>query len=131
VGLQPGMTFEVQHVVSDEMTAHRMGNEGFHVLATPIIFAWFEEAARRLAAAHLGPGQGTVGTMVTLKHLAAAPVGMRVRVEATLREVNGRRLLFDLEAHNEKGKIAEGQNERFVVDVGKFLEKVAQKQSQS
>lgn len=128
MGLQPGMTFEVQHVVSDEMTAHRMGNEGFHVLATPIIFAWFEEAARRLAAAHLGPGQGTVGTMVTLKHLAAAPVGMRVRVTATLREVNGRRLLFDLEAHDEKEKIAEGQNERFVVNVGKFLEKVAQKQ---
>jgi predicted thioesterase len=66
--------------------------------------------------------------MVTLKHLAAAPVGMRVRVEATLREVNGRRLLFDLEAHNEKEKIAEGQNERYVVNVGKFLEKVAQKQ---
>ena len=129
MGLQPGMTFEVQHVVSDEMTAHRMGNEGFHVLATPMIFAWFEEAARRLAAAHLEPGQGTVGTMVTLKHLAAAPVGMRVRVEATLREVNGRRLLFDLEAHDEKEKIAEGQNERFVVNVGKFLEKVAQKQT--
>lgn len=128
MSLQSGMTFEVQHVVSDEMTAHRMGNEGFHVLATPMIFAWFEEAARRLAAAHLGPGQGTVGTMVTLKHLAAAPVGMRVRVEATLREVNGRRLLFDLEAHDEKEKIAEGQNERFVVNVGKFLEKVAQKQ---
>jgi len=128
VSLQSGMTFEVRHVVSDEMTAHRMGNEGFHVLATPIIFAWFEEAARRLAAAHLGPGQGTVGTMVTLKHLAAAPVGMRVRVTATLREVDGRRLLFDLEAHNEKEKIAEGQNERFIVDVGKFLEKVAQKQ---
>lgn len=128
MSLQSGMTFEVQYVVSDEMTAHRMGNEGFHVLATPIIFAWFEEAARRLAAAHLGPGQGTVGTMVTLKHLAAVPVGTRVRVTATLREVNGRRLLFDLEAHGEKEKIAEGQNERFMVDVGKFLEKVAQKQ---
>ena len=128
MGLKPGMTFEVERVVSDEVTAHRMGNEGFHVLATPIIFAWFEEAARKLAAAHLEPGQGTVGTMVTLKHLAAAPVGMMVRVKATLREVNGRRLLFDLEAHDEKEKIADGHNERFVVNVGRFLEKVAQKQ---
>jgi predicted thioesterase len=131
VGLQQGMAFEVEHLVSDEMTAHRMGNDGFHVLATPMIFAWFEEAARKLAAAHLEPGQGTVGTLVTLKHLAATPVGMTVRVKATLREVDGRRLLFDLEAHDGKEKIAEGHNERFVVNLGKFLEKVAQKQSQS
>ena len=69
--------------------------------------------------------------MVTLKHLAATPVGMTVRVRASLREVNGRRLLFDLEAHDEKEKIAEGQNERFVVSLEKFLEKLARKQSQS
>jgi len=129
--LQPGMTFEVEHLVTDELTAHRMGNVGFRVLATPMIFAWFEEAARTLAAAHLPPGLGTVGSMVTLRHLAATPVGMTVRVKATLREVNGRRLLFDLEAHDEKEKIAEGQNERFVVSLEKFLEKLARKQSQS
>ena len=122
------MTFEIQHVVSEKETAHRMGNDGFHVLATPMIFAWFEEAARKLAAAHLEPGQGTVGALVTLKHLAATPVGMTVMVKATLREVSGRRLLFDLEAHDGKEKIAEGQNERFVVSIGKFLERVAKKQ---
>ena len=43
--MQPGMTFEVEHLVTDELTAHRMGNIGFRVLATPMIFAWFEEAA--------------------------------------------------------------------------------------
>ncbi len=128
MGLQAGMTFELEHLVSDEVTAHRMGNEGFHVLATPIIFAWFEEAARMMAAANLETGQGTVGSMVTLKHLAATPVGMTVRVKATLREVDGRRLLFDLEAHDEKEKIAEGQNERYVVNLGKFSERVARKQ---
>ena len=121
------MTFEVEHLVSDEVTAHRLGNDGFHVLATPIIVAWFEEAARKLAAAHLEPGQGTVGTLVTTRHLAATPVGMRVRVKATLKEADGRRLMFDLEAHDEKEKIAEGQNERFVVNLARFREKLAQK----
>ncbi|MBF8280219.1 MAG: hypothetical protein HW385_1651 [candidate division NC10 bacterium] len=58
MSLQQGMTFEVTHRVGDEVTAHHLGNEGFHVLATPIIVAWFEEAARTLAALHLSLGWG-------------------------------------------------------------------------
>jgi len=127
MGLQPGMTFELERRVSEEVTAHHLGNEGFYVLATPIIVAWAEEAARSLASANLEPGQGTVGTLVTIRHLAATPVGMAVRIKATLREIDGRRLLFDLEAHDEKEKIAEGHNERFVVSLARFQERMAQK----
>jgi len=127
--LQPGMTFELERRVTEEVTAHRLGNEGFHVLATPIIVAWAEEAARSLASANLEPGQGTVGTLVTIRHLAATPVGMAVRIKATLREIDGRRLLFDLEARDDKEKIAEGQNERIVVSLAKFRERLAQKQA--
>ena len=127
MGLQQGMTFELERRVSDEVTAHHLGNEGFHVLATPIIVAWAEEAARSLASANLEPGQGTVGTLVTIRHLAATPVGMAVRIKATLREIDGRRLLFDLEAHDEKERIAEGHNERYVVNLARFQEKLAQK----
>ena len=127
--MQQGMTFELERRVSEEVTAHRLGNEGFHVLATPIIVAWAEEAARSLASANLEPGQGTVGTLVTIRHLAATPVGMTVRIKATLREIDGRRLLFDLEARDDKEKIAEGQNERIVVSLAKFRERLAQKQT--
>ena len=127
--MQPGMTFELERRVTEEVTAHRLGNEGFHVLATPIIVAWAEEAARSLASANLEPGQGTVGTLVTIRHLAATPVGMAVRIKATLREIDGRRLLFDLEARDDKEKIAEGQNERIVVSLAKFRERLAQKQA--
>jgi len=70
MSLCEGMAFEVTHRVGDEVTAHHLGNEGFHVLATPIIVAWFEEAARTLAALHLESGLGTVGALVTAKHLA-------------------------------------------------------------
>jgi len=127
MGLQQGLTFELERRVSEEVTAHHLGNEGFHVLATPIIVAWAEEAARSLASANLEPGQGTVGTLVTIRHLAATPVGMAVRIKATLREIDGRRLLFDLEAHDEKERIAEGHNERYVVNLARFQEKLAQK----
>jgi len=128
MGLQQGMTLELERRVSEEHTAHRLGNDGFHVLATPYIVAWFEEAARSLAAAHLEPGQGTVGSLVTTRHFAPTPVGMTVRIKATLKEVDGRRLVFDLEAHDEKEKIAEGQNERIVVSMARFREKLAKKQ---
>ncbi|MBI2903083.1 MAG: thioesterase family protein [Candidatus Methylomirabilis oxyfera] len=129
MGLQQGMTFELIRRVGDEVTAHHLGNEGFHVLATPIIVAWFEEAARTLAALHLEPGLGTVGALVTAKHLAPTPVGMTVTVKATLREMDGRRLLFDLEARDDTEKIAEGHNERIVVSVARFREKLARKQT--
>ncbi|MBM2837293.1 MAG: uncharacterized protein HW409_1482 [candidate division NC10 bacterium] len=85
--------------------------------------------SRTLAALHLEPGLGTVGALVTAKHLAPTPVGMTVRVRATLREMDGRRLLFDLEARDDKEKIAEGQNERIVVSLAKFRERLAQKQA--
>ena len=129
MSLQQGMSLEVAHRVSEELTAHHFGNEGFHVLATPIIVAWFEEAARTLAAAHLEPGLGTVGSLVTAKHLAPTPVGMTVTVKATLREMDGRRLLFDLEARDDAEKIAEGQNERIIVSLAKFRERLARKQT--
>ena len=129
MGLQQGMTFEVTHRVTQEVTAHRMGNEGFHVLATPFIVAWFEEAARTLATLHLEPGLGTVGSLVTARHLAPTPVGMTVTVKATLRKIDGRRLLFDLEARDDREKIAEGENERIVVSLAKFRERLAQKQA--
>jgi fluoroacetyl-CoA thioesterase len=125
--LRPGMSLELERPVTDDVTAHRMGNEGFHVLATPIIVGWFEEAARRLATAHLDPELGTVGTQITTRHLAATPVGMTVRVKATLAEIDGRRLVFDLEAFDGREKVAEGRNERFVVNIAKFREKVAHK----
>ena len=127
MGLQEGLTFEVQHVVSDKETAHRMGNDGFHVLATPVIFAWFEEAARKLAAAHLEPGQGTVGSVVNMKHLAATPIGLMVRVVAHLKQIDGRRLVFWIEAFDEVEKIAECHHERFIVDLARFHDKVGKK----
>src|SRR5437588_84236 len=73
-------------------------------------------------------GSGTVGTMVEMKHLAATPVGMKVRAKATLLETDGRRFLFAVEAWDEKEKIAEGRHERFVVsDMAKFLGRALKK----
>jgi predicted thioesterase len=125
--ITPGIVGEIEIVVEPRDTADAMGNAGMHVLATPRLVALCEEAAITAVRAHLPPGAGTVGTRIDVRHLAATPVGMRVRARAVVREVEGRRLLYDIEAHDEVEKIAEGTHERFQIDQARFLGRVAEK----
>lgn len=125
--VEPGSIGEVTHRVTPDVFATHWGNPGIEVLATPVVVGWLEEAAIRAVSPHLDPEERTVGTMVSMKHLAATPSGMMVRATATVKAVDGRRILFVVEAHDEKEKIAEGEHERFIVNMAKFLEKVAHK----
>jgi len=125
--IAPGLVGELEIVVQPSDTAHAMGNPGVHVLATPRLVALLEDAAIRAVQPHLPVGAGTVGTRIDVKHLAATPVGMRVRARAVLRQVDGRRFVYDVEAHDDLEKVAEGTQERFQVTQAKFLERVAAK----
>lgn len=126
----PGATAEVGDTVTEDKTAHAMGHAGVHVLATPFVIGLLEEAAGAVIHPHLPAGAGSVGTMVEMRHLAATPVGMKVRAKATLLETDGRRFLFSVEAWDEKEKIAEGRHERFVVpDMAMFLGRALRKGS--
>lgn len=121
--LKPGITGTEQTVVEPPITADGVGNPGAFVLSTTHLAVMFELAALKSVLPHLDPGQGTVGTRLEIKHLAATPLGLTVTATATLEEVDGRRLVFRLEAHDDREKIAEGVNERFIVDMKKFLER--------
>lgn len=125
--LRPGLAGEIELVVKPEDTATAAGNEGVDVLSTPRLLRLLEEAAMAAIQAGLPPGAGSVGTRVDLRHLAATPIGMRVRARAVLREVDGRRLLFDVEAHDEVEKVAEGTHERFQIQQARFLQRVQEK----
>ena len=129
MGLEPGMTNTLTTVVDESMTADRFGNRGVQVLATPMLVSYFELAAHQLAMRALGPGQGTVGFHVDIRHLAATPVGMRVTFRATLTEVDGRRLVFRVEADDEQERVGEGTHVRFVVDMERFMGRLAAKGS--
>jgi predicted thioesterase len=125
--ITPGLTGEVEITVEARDTAHAMGNAGVHVLATPRLVALLEQAAIRAVAPHLPGGATTVGTRLDVRHLAATPVGFRVRVRAVLREVDGRRLVYAVEAHDDAEQIADGTHERFQVDQTRFLARVEEK----
>ena len=125
--LTPGITGTEETVVEPSITAHGVGNPGAYVLSTTHLAVMFELAALKSVLPHLDPGMGTVGTRLEIKHLAATPVGLKVTARAILEEVEGRKLTFRLEAHDDREKIAEGTNERFVVDMKKFLDRADQK----
>jgi predicted thioesterase len=128
VDIKPGATAEIGLTVTEDKTAHAMGNRGVHVFATPYVVGLLEDAAGAVMRPHYPPGGGSVGTMVEMKHLAATPVGMKVRAKATLLESDGKRYLFSVEAWDEKEKIAEGRHERFVVaDMERFLARAMKK----
>ncbi|HEX4836278.1 MAG TPA: thioesterase family protein [bacterium] len=123
----PGIRGEIVRRVTADLTADRFGNAGVHVLATPMLVSLCEEAALACLGPHLEPGEGSVGTRIELSHTAATPIGMTVRVEAILTQVDGRRLAFDVRARDDREEVGVGRHERFLIDRARFLARVAEK----
>ena len=125
--LKIGTEYTLEAEVLESMTARQMGSGQAEVLATPSLLALMEQAAWKSVAPMLEEGQSTVGTFASLKHLAATPSGMRVRVTARLTAVDRRKLSFFIEAFDAAEKIAEAEHERFVIDSAKFMAKAESK----
>jgi fluoroacetyl-CoA thioesterase len=77
----------------------------------------------------LGPREGTVGSRVEIRHLAATPSACASASRATLSERDGRRLVFRVEADDELERVGEGTHERFIVDMGRFMDRITVKGS--
>jgi len=125
--LEIGLTGHKDLIVGREDLASFTGNIGAEVLSTHRVVLLMEQAAREAIKGRLPEGMMTVGTMIHMRHFAASPLGSKVRAEAVLRDIDGRRLVFHVVAQDEIEKIAEGENERFMVSEQKFLEKVRRK----
>jgi predicted thioesterase len=121
VSVQPGLVGEARRVVDAAMLASAMGSGSLDVLATPALVALMEQAACAAVAAQLGPDQTTVGTRLEISHLAPTPPSAEVRAHAELIEVDGRRLVFRLEAFDSHDRIGEGRHERVLVDAQRLL----------
>lgn len=125
--LAPGVTGEATTTVTLQNTASAVGSGGIDVFGTPMMIGLMEMASLRAVQPYLNEGETTVGTLVNVKHLAASPVGMKIRATARLEQVEGRRLLFAVEAFDDAEKIGEGVHERFVVQTQRFLERTGRK----
>jgi len=125
--IQPGLSGTSELVVAKENTARHLGSGGVEVLATPELVRLMERAAVR-AVDHLLPaGQMTVGARIEVEHLAPTPLGMRVQARAELIAVEGRRLTFIVEAHDERELVGRGRHERAIIDLERFGRRVQAK----
>ena len=125
--LSIGIRAEREVPVTTQNTAMALGSGGLPVYATPAMITLMEFCAAESVLPFLPEGSSTVGTRIDVKHLSATPVGMTVRCETELVEIDRRRLVFACKVYDDAGLVGEGTQERFVVDNEKFMEKTEQK----
>src|SRR5688572_7323387 len=114
--------------VDRERTIDFMGEDA-RVYATPMLVRDIEVTCRDLLAAHVEPGEDSVGTHIEIDHLAPTLLGMTVRIAAKAIEIKGRAVVFDIEATDGKDTICRGRHARFVVDVEQTKKRLKQKQA--
>ena len=115
--LKPGLSAEITSVVDDSVVVKHMGGEG--VLSTPSMIGLMERAGIQAVQTILPECYTTVGFEVNVKHFAATPKGKKITVRAELLEVDGRKLRFKVEAHDEDKKVGEGTHRRAIVQIGR------------
>jgi predicted thioesterase len=113
--LTPGLKAEIVTTVDDKLVVKHMGGEG--VLSTPSMIGLMERAGIQAVQSHLPEGHTTVGFEVHVKHFGATPKGKKVTVRAELIEVDGRKLRFKVEAHDEDKKVGDGTHRRAIIAV--------------
>lgn len=122
-----GLIGEASEMVTADTLAARWGSGMVPGFATPAMVALMENAAYNATSQLLPPGQTTVGVSVNIKHLAGTPVGMRVRARAELLAVEGRKLVFRVQAWDEAEQIGEGTHERRIVELERFQTRLGEK----
>ena len=125
--LEVGLKGKVGTSVEREDTAQEVGSGSLLVYATPCMVALMEGAACEAIAQCLSDTQTSVGTGLNIEHISATPVGLEVRAEAEVTEVNGKVITFALRAYDEAGEIGKGTHTRVLVNSQKFLEKTYSK----
>ena len=126
--LTAGATGTLERVVEAQ---HCIVRGGQAIFSTPSMVMLLEEAAVETMRPYLGPGQDSVGARVDVRHLAATPKGMRVRATAIVKEVDRRRVTFEVVIEDEVERVGEGTHDRFVIDLDRFLERLGRKAATS
>ena len=125
--LKAGMSHEMERQVTEDLSAQKVFPHVPNVYATRAMVGHFEEVCAEMVLPYLGEGQQTVGIGMRFSHMAATPIGMKVRFSAKLVEVEGRKLTFEVEGFDEVEKIGKATHDRFIINAEKFNSKIAEK----
>ena len=120
-GFDPGVEEQMTIITTPEMGITHLGPNVPSMYSTPSMIQLIEGTCLQLIGRYVEPGEQSVGYRVDVRHLAPTKIGKQVTAKVRLREVNGRRYLFDVEVINEDGvKIGEGVHERALIDIDRF-----------
>lgn len=122
-----GIEYTATEMVTKDNTASKYGSGLVDVFATPAMVALMEKAALNAVLPHLPHGFNTVGTEICVKHTKATPLGWEVHSKATLKVVDGKKLVFDVVAWDSEGEIGRGTHTRYIIDSKRFMEKFSSK----
>ncbi len=125
--LPAGLKGTAELVVGEQHTAPRIGSGRIRVLATPVMINLIEAAALAAVEQSLPEDHQSLGTHLDITHIAATPVGMRVRATAEVVRVEGRTIYLRVRAEDERELIGEGTHERVVVNLERFDRRVQEK----
>ncbi|HZY31727.1 MAG TPA: thioesterase family protein [Candidatus Methylomirabilis sp.] len=132
--LKAGIEYEFRFRVPESKTVPALYPESPEFREMPQVFAtgfmvgFLEWACIKAVKPHLDwPEEQTVGTHVNVSHSAATPPGLEVTATVKLTQVDGRRLVFEVEANDGVDVISKGTHERFVINRARFSEKLKQK----
>lgn len=124
--LRPGVSRTSRLVVDLDRSIGFMGEEG-RVYGTPYLVRDIEHTCRDLLLEYGDAGEDSVGTDIAIKHVAPTMLGMSVEITVTVSAVEGRKVSFDVSAKDEIEPICSGTHGRFVVDIGKTIERLKAK----
>jgi fluoroacetyl-CoA thioesterase len=125
--IQPGTSLEKVFTVDEDKTARHLGSGDSRVLATPCLIAFMERLCNQMLLDVLPKGLSSVGVMVTVHHLAPTPVNGWVKVKAEVLSIDGNSVTFSVQAWDDCDQVGAGQHQRVVIDVERFLKRVAAK----
>lgn len=128
--LAPGLSTKKELLVDEARCIGFMGKEGM-VYATPRMVNDVEYACREFLLQHLDPGEDSVGAHVSIDHLAATPMGLKVTIEAKVVEIDRRKVSFEFSVHDPVEQVGRGRHVRFVVETAKTRERLAEKRAKA
>lgn len=120
-------TNTLELTVTPDLLAKAVGSGEVAVYATPMMIAAMEQAAATCLKPFLDEGETSVGISISTSHLAATPVGMKVTVTATIEQVDGKKVSFQIVANDEKDCIGKATHDRFVVNQERFEQRANSK----
>lgn len=110
--------------VTDDMSAKKIGSGAVDVFSTPSLISLMENVSQALLQKFLTEGYASVGTNVNVNHVKASKIGARIVCKSIISEIDGRKITFNVEAYDEKGKIGVGTHKRYIINIEEFINRL-------